>query len=100
MATLVIAIVPLDQIPVDFSDSSKAGQLTSASDTLQWAGKHLGKTQSAQPFLEPPRAALAAFCQRQVGKSRVLTRESPRGFPVSCQVNDLKRLVHRFTHLH
>jgi hypothetical protein len=99
-ATLVIAIVPFDQIPVDFSDSSKASQLTGAPGTLQWAGKHLGKTQSAQPFLEPARIALATFCERQVSKSRVLTRESPSGFPVSCQVNDLKRSVGGFTYLH
>ena len=71
-ATLVLAIVPFDQIPVDFSDSSKAGQLTGAPGTLQRAGKHLGKTQSMQPFLEPARIALATFCERQVGKARVL----------------------------
>ena len=93
-ATLIIAIVPFDQIPVDFSDSSKASQLTGAPGTLQRAGKHLGKTQSAQPFLEPARIALATFCERQVSKSRVLTRESPSGFPVSGQVNDRKHLVH------
>ena len=52
--------------------------------------------QSAQPFGKPARVALATFCQRQVGKSRVLARERPRGFPVSCQVNDLKHLVHAF----
>src|SRR5262245_30851267 len=98
IATLIIAIVPLDQILVDFSGCSKARQLAGALGALERTGKHLGKTQSTQPFLKSARVALAAFCQRQVGESRVLARERPRGFPVPCQVNDRKRLVHTFTH--
>src|SRR6478672_11492539 len=96
-ATLIIAIIPFDQIPVDFSDSSKASQFTGAPGTLQRARKHFGKTQSAQPFLEAARIALATFCERQVSKSRVLTRESPSGFPMPGQVNYRKHLVHTFT---
>src|SRR5262245_11145510 len=45
-ATLVIPIVPFDQIPVYVGDSSKASQLTRASGPLQRARKHMGKTQS------------------------------------------------------
>src|SRR4030095_8967161 len=69
IATLVIAIVPFDQVAVDFSDSSKASQLARAPGTLQRAGKYLRKSQSTQPFLESSRIALATFCQRQVRKS-------------------------------
>src|SRR5436190_23174576 len=94
---LILTIVPFDQIRVDFSDSSKASQLARAPGALQRARKHLGKTQSAQPFLEAARIALATFCQRQVGKSRVLTRESPSGFPMPGKVNYRKHLVHTFT---
>ncbi len=50
--------------------------------TLQQAGKHPGETYSAQPFPDLARIALATFRERQVGKSRVLTRDSPGGFPV------------------
>src|SRR6266576_2081153 len=96
-AALILAIVPFEQVPVDFTQSSKASQLAGPRGTLQRAGKHLGESHFAQPFLEPARIALATFCQRQVGKSRVLARERPRSFPVSCQVNDRKHLVHRFT---
>src|SRR4029453_6346350 len=82
-APLVIAIVPFDQILVDFSHSSKTSQLTGAPGTLQWAGKHLGKSQSTQPILQPTRIAFATFCERQVREARVLARESPSGFSVS-----------------
>ena len=66
-ATLILAIVPFEQVPVDFSYSSEAGQLAGPGGTLQRAGKHLGESHSAQPFLKPARIALATFCERQVG---------------------------------
>src|SRR5215510_9536498 len=81
-ASLIFTIVPFDQILVDFSHGSKTSQLTGAPGTLQRAGKHLGKSQSTQPILEPSRIALATFCERQVGKSCVLARDSPSGFAV------------------
>jgi hypothetical protein len=45
-ATFVIAIVPFEQIRVDFSHSSKPSQLTGARGALQRARKHFGETQS------------------------------------------------------
>src|SRR5215813_1296692 len=94
-AALILAVVPFEQVPVDFSYSSKASQR--ATRTCELAGKHLGESHSAQPFLKPARIALATFCQRQVRKSRVLARERPRGFSVSGQVNDWKHFAHRLT---
>src|SRR5215510_3173692 len=96
-AALILAVVPFEQVPVDFSHSSKASQLAGSGSALQRAGKHLGESHSAQPFLKPARIALATLCQRQVRKSRVLARERPRGFSVSGQVNDWKHFAHRFT---
>src|SRR5437870_656727 len=98
-ATLILAIVPFEQVTVDFSHCSKAGQLAGSSGTLQRAGKYLGESHSTQPFLKPAGIALATFCERQVGKARVLARERPRGFPVPGQVNDRKHFAHRFTPL-
>src|SRR5438874_2506798 len=95
-ATLILAIVPFEQVPVDFSYRSKSRQLAGPHRALQRAGKHLGESHSAQPFLKPAGIALAAFCERQVGKARVLARERPRGFPVPGQVNDRKHFAHRF----
>src|SRR4030095_4332626 len=95
-ATLILAIVPFEQVPVDFSHSSKAGQFAGPGGTLQRAGKHLCESYSTQPFLEPARITLATFCQRQVGKSRVLARERPGGFPVPGEVNNRQHFAHRF----
>src|SRR5436309_3768822 len=96
-ATLILAIVPFEQVPVDFSRSSKASQLAGPGGTLQGAGQHLGESHSTQPFLQPAGIALATFGERQVGQARVLARERPGGFPVSSQVNDRQHFVHRFT---
>src|SRR5262249_24651470 len=92
-----IAVIPFDQIPVDFRHSSKTSQLTRPLGALQWASQHLGESQSTQSFLQPARIAFATLCERQIRKSSVFARDSPRGFPVSCQISDLKRLVHRLT---
>ena len=72
--TFIIAIVPFDQIRVDFSDSSKASQLARAPGALQRARKHLGKTQSAQPFHEAARIAGAAE-----GGEIIASRETVEG---------------------
>src|SRR4029453_8761605 len=93
-APLILAIVPFDQIRVDFSYISKASQLTSAPSPLQWAGKDFGKSQSMQPFLEPARIALATLRERQVCKSCMLARERPGGFTVPRQVNSREHLSH------
>ena len=66
-ATLILAIVPFEQVPIDFIHSSEAGQFAGPGGTLQRAGKHLGESHSTQPFLKPARIALATFCERQVG---------------------------------
>src|SRR5437773_3513346 len=95
-AALILAIVPFEQVPIDFSHSSKASQLAGPGGTLQRAGKHLGESYSTQPFLKPACIALAAFRERQVGKSSVLARERPRGFPVPGEVNDRQHFAHRF----
>src|SRR5262249_37580207 len=91
---LILAIVPFDQVPVDFSHGAKASQLAGPGRTLQGAGKHLGESHSTQPFLQPTGIALATFGERQIGQSRVLARERPRGFSVSGQVNDGKLVAH------
>ena len=79
-ATFVVAIVPFHQVPVDFGPIAKTGQFARTPGALQRARKHFGKTQSAQPFRESARIAFAAFRERQIRKTCVLTRDSPSGF--------------------
>src|SRR5207248_7303507 len=64
-ATLILAIVPFEQVPIDFSHSSKPSQLAGPGGTLQRAGKHLGESYSTQPFLKPACIAL------EIGRAHV-----------------------------
>ena len=96
-ATLILAVVPFEQ-----SRSISATAPKPASSQVRVARCNglvntLAKVSSTQPFREPAGIALATFCQRQVGKSRVLARERPRGFPVPGEVNDRQHFVHTFT---
>jgi hypothetical protein len=56
--TLVLPIVPSEQVPVDFSHSSEAGQLARSDGTLQRTGKHPSESQSPQPFRKPARMTI------------------------------------------
>ena len=84
----VLAVVPFDQVGIDFGSIAKARQLTSTPRALQRAGENLGETQSFQPFTKPSCVALAAIGQRQIGESGVLARETPCGLAVPREVND------------
>src|SRR5439155_16685384 len=50
-ATLILAIVPFEQVPIDFSHSSKASQLAGPGGTLQRAGKYLCESYSTNRSL-------------------------------------------------
>src|SRR5262245_20367107 len=94
--SLILAVVPFQQIGIDFGDAPKAGQFTCPAGALQGAGEDLDERQSLQTLLKPGGVALAALGQRQIGQSCVLAREAPRGLTVPGQVNDGKRFAHGF----
>jgi len=83
--TLVLAIIPFDQVRIYFSSSSEAGELACPDGTLQRTLKHLRESNAVQPLREPSRISLAAFRKRQVGQSRMLACNGPGGFPVPGQ---------------
>jgi hypothetical protein len=60
-AALILAVVPFDQIGVDFGHGTKAGQIAGADRALQGTGEDLGKGQSPQPLAEGAGVAFAAF---------------------------------------
>src|SRR5271166_3636794 len=66
-AALVLAVIPFDQVGVDFGRGAKAGQLARPHRALQGTGDYLSKSQSAQPLAEGAGVAFAAFSQGQVG---------------------------------
>src|SRR6516165_10630316 len=93
-AALILAVVPLDQVGIDFGRGPKACQFAGPHRALQWAGEDPGNSQSAQPLTEGAGIAFAALGQRQVGPAGVLPREAPGGLPVPRQVYNRKRFAH------
>ena len=89
----IFAVVPFEQVAIDFSFVAKARQLTSTARALQRAGENLGETLSLQPFAKPARVALAAIGQRQIGKPGVLARQTPCSLTVPREVNDGQRFT-------
>jgi hypothetical protein len=93
-AALILAVVPFDQVGVDFGHGAKAGQFAGPNRALQRAGKDLDKGQSPQPLTESAGVALAAFGQRQIGAAGVLAGETPGSLAMPRQVNDRKGFAH------
>src|SRR5580704_640120 len=90
----ILAIIPFDQIGVDFRHAAEAGQLARPLRTLQRAGKHLDESQPAQPLAESAGVALSTVGQWKVGPTGMLAGEAPRGLSVPRQINDRKQFAH------
>jgi hypothetical protein len=80
--TFILAIVPLHEIGVNFSDGAESGQFTRASRALQRTREDLGEFQAAQP--SPKRAGIlsALLGQWKISQPSMLTREAPSRFTV------------------
>ena len=92
--TFVLAVVPFDQIPIHFGCGAEAGQFTGASGTPQGPRENLCKCHSGQPFPQPSGVAFATLSQRQIGQSRMLTRQAPSGLAVAHKIYYRKDLAH------
>jgi hypothetical protein len=82
--TLVFAVVPFEQVTIDFGLSAETSQLAGPGCASQRTRKYPGETPYAQLFSELTSIALAAVGEREVGKSGVLARETPRSLTVPC----------------
>src|SRR5262245_13593467 len=91
---LILAVVPLDQIRINFSHSPEAGQLAGPGRALQGTGIYPGELQAAQSFPELTGVAFAALGQWQVGQPRMLAREAPGRLTVPGQINDRQLFTH------
>ena len=74
--TFILAIVPLHQIRVDHCNGLKAGQFAGAGGAVQGTGKYLHKMELGQSFAKPAGVSFAPLGQRQIGKPRMLARDS------------------------
>ena len=59
--TFVIAVVPFDQVAIDFGCGPEAGQFAGASGALQGTREDLHERQSGQPFAKPAGIAFATL---------------------------------------
>src|SRR5437899_1070766 len=89
-----IAVVPLDQVAIDVGYRTKPRQFTGSSRALQRTRQHFRENRSGQPFSKTSGVALAAFRQRQIGKSCMLTRDTPGSLPVARQINYRNNFAH------
>jgi len=81
-AALILAVVPFDQVGVNFGDVSKTRQFAGPPGTLQRAGKHLGEGESPKSFSESSGDLLAVLGQRQIGTPGMLPSKAPGRFTV------------------
>jgi hypothetical protein len=82
--TLVFAVVSFEQVAIDFGLGAEASQLAGPGCASQRTRKHSRKMPCPELFAELTSVALAAVRERQVGKSGVLARETPRSLTVPC----------------
>src|SRR5262249_8214648 len=87
-AAIVIAVVPLDEVGIDFRHRPEADQLTSTHGATQRTGKYLRERQSFQSRPESSGVSLPLFGQRQIGERCVVTRSAPGRGAMSRHVND------------
>jgi hypothetical protein len=85
--SLILAVVPFDQIAIDFVRPSEARQFACADRTLQGARKHFGESEPPELLPKAAGVALASLRQGQVRQPGVLTRQGPGGLAVASQIN-------------
>jgi hypothetical protein len=71
-ATLILAVVPFQQIAIDRGLGPEAGQLAGPGGALQGTGEDQSEPQPLQPLSETAGVTLTTIGQGQVGQSRML----------------------------
>jgi len=92
--TLIFAVVPLDQVAVDFGHGPESSQSASPGGALERAGKHLREYQSSEPIGQCSSVTFALRSKRQIRKAGVLTRYRPCRFSMPGEVSDRKWVIH------
>jgi len=87
----IVAVIPFDQVAIDFRPLSETGQFACVASALQGAGKDAREFQSFEPFSQAARVTFAPLCEWQVSEPCVLSAQRPRGFAVAGKVDCLMR---------
>jgi hypothetical protein len=90
----ILAIIPFDEIGIDFSNGPKPGQLACPARASQRTREHLHENQSLEASAEPPGGLLALDREWEVGESSVLASQGPSSFAVPSQINHGEFLTH------
>jgi hypothetical protein len=83
-----LAVVPFDQVGINFGDASKARQFAGPPGALQRTDKHLGEDESPKSFSESSGNLLAVLGQGQIGRPGMLSRKAPGRFTVPGNVDN------------
>src|SRR5947199_940853 len=95
--SFIIAVVPFDQIAIDFGGGREASQFTSASGALQWTSENLREGQSRQTFPKPPCVPFASLSQWQISQTRMLAGQAPSSLAMAREVKLRKNSNHVVT---
>jgi hypothetical protein len=93
-ASFILAVVPFEQIAIDFVYCPEAGQYACADRALQGTGGYLGESESTEPLSKIAGVPLALLCQWQIRQPRVLARQGPGGLSMPRQVNNWEAVDH------
>src|SRR5579864_2668567 len=96
--SIVLAVVPLDEIRIDHRPIPEACDVARLSRALQWADEHGRDVEAPERRDQGPRLLATFWSQREVGAAGVALFTAPRGFAVTHH-HDLLRRVAR-TKLH
>src|SRR4029077_13471474 len=89
-ATLVVAVVPFEQVGINFGGVAEPSECAGASRTLKGAGENPIKLQSLKALAEPSGLAFALFCERNIRASRMLAACAPFGFAMADEIDARK----------
>src|ERR1700760_3048950 len=83
LATFVVAVIPFEEIGIEFGDAAESGELTGAPRALKRARDDPAKRYAFEALLKPLRLAFAFLRQRDVGAAGVLAACAPFGFAMA-----------------
>src|SRR4029077_5827672 len=89
-ATLVVAVVPFEQVGINFGGVAEPSEGAGASRTLKGTGENPIKLESLKALVEPSGLAFALFRERNIGASRMLAACAPFGFAMADEIDARK----------
>src|SRR5580658_2738142 len=90
LATLVVAVVPFEQVGIKLGGVAEPSERTGASRTLKGTGENPIKLKSLKTLVEPSGLAFALFRERNICASSMLAACAPFGFAMADEIDARK----------